>query len=103
MRNAISGDRSLRSFKKAENACRVTPRALAASVTLRPSGLITSSRTISPGWGGSVIGPTPPVGSSVIVDEIDIENSSLFETEDHPSVAGGRHTPEACQITGERV
>jgi hypothetical protein len=43
------------------------------------------------------------VGWSVVVDEIDIEDSSLFETEDDPSVADDGHTPEACQITGERV
>jgi hypothetical protein len=39
----------------------------------------------------------------VLVDEIDIEDVSMFETEDDPPVAGDGHTPDACQITGERV
>ena len=44
IRGAISGDRPLRSFRKADNVCRVTPNALAAAVTLSASGRITSSR-----------------------------------------------------------
>jgi len=36
----------------AERVFRVTPRRFAVSVTVRPSGLIISSRKISPGWVG---------------------------------------------------
>ena len=56
--SAISGDRSLRSFKNADNACRLTPSAAAAAVTLSPNGRITSSRMTSPGCGGFFMGPT---------------------------------------------
>jgi hypothetical protein len=103
IRNAISGDRSLRSFKKADSACRVTPRALAVSVTLSPSGLMTSSRMISPGWGGLLIGLTPPAEPSVVVDEIDIKSSSLLETKDDSLIAGDGHAPETRQVRGESM
>ena len=39
----------------------------------------------------------------MVVDEIDIESSSLFETKDDPPIAGDGHAPETRQITGETM
>ena len=60
---AISGLIDALQLINADSVFRVTPKCFAASVTVKPSGLITSSRKISPGWVGflrSVI-ETPPM------------------------------------------
>jgi len=46
---AISGLNEALQFSNADNVLRVTPKRLAASVTVKPNGLITSSLNISPG------------------------------------------------------
>lgn len=50
-RTAISGLIPVRPFKRLDSVFRLTPRALAASVTLRPNGSRHNVRKISPGWG----------------------------------------------------
>jgi hypothetical protein len=60
---AISGLIDALQLVKADSAFRLTPKRFAASVTVKPRGLITSSRKISPGWVGflmSVI-ESPPL------------------------------------------
>jgi hypothetical protein len=52
---AISGEMPDRPFRMAERVLRLTPRAAAASVTVKPSGRKHSSRNTSPGWGGLCI------------------------------------------------
>jgi hypothetical protein len=52
MRNAISDDSAARSFSSAERAGRVTPSALAASVTERSNASTISLFTNPPGWAG---------------------------------------------------
>ncbi len=54
-RMAISGLIPDRPFSRLDNVLRLTPRAWAASVTLRPNGSRQSVRSISPGWGGLCI------------------------------------------------
>ncbi len=49
---AISGLTPTLPFKRTERVFRVTPRAMAASVTVKFSGFIQNSLMISPGWGG---------------------------------------------------
>lgn len=59
---AISGLINALQLSNADKVFRVTPKRFAVSVTVKPSGLITSSRKISPGWVGflwSVIEITP--------------------------------------------
>jgi hypothetical protein len=50
---------------------------------------------ISPGWGGSFIGLTVV---SVVVDEIDIQGSSLLETENDASVGGDGDAPQLSRL-----
>jgi hypothetical protein len=58
---------------------------------------------ISPGCGGFFIGPTATGTPSVVVGEIDIEGSSLFEAENDASVAGHGDAPKTRQIAGKGV
>src|SRR4029077_10912523 len=50
-RTAISGLMPVRPFNKLDSVLRLTPSALAASVTLTPKGSRHNVRKISPGWG----------------------------------------------------
>jgi hypothetical protein len=52
MRNAISDDSAARSFSNAERTGRVTPGALAASVTESSSASMISLFANPPGWAG---------------------------------------------------
>src|ERR1019366_6771311 len=54
-RTAISTEMAAFSLTRLLSAWRLTPRARAPSVTVRPSGSRHSSRTIRPGWGGFFI------------------------------------------------
>jgi len=49
---AISGLIDALQLINADKVFRVTPKRFAASVTVKPRGLITSSRKTSPGWVG---------------------------------------------------
>jgi hypothetical protein len=49
---AISGLIDALQFSNADSVFRVTPKRFAASVTVKLSGFLTSSRKISPGWVG---------------------------------------------------
>jgi hypothetical protein len=52
---AISGDMPRFSFTNSDNVVRVTPRAAAAFVMLRPKGSMHWRKTKPPGWGGFFI------------------------------------------------
>lgn len=60
-RMATSGLMPVCPFKRLESVFRLTPRAFAASVTLRPHGSKHNVRKISPGWGGLCINITIPL------------------------------------------
>ena len=51
-RSAISGEMAARPLSTRDRAARVTPSCRATSVTVSPSAGSTSSRSVSPGWGG---------------------------------------------------
>jgi len=55
-RIAISGEMPARPLIRFESVARVTPRAFAPSVTVRPSGSRQASLMDRPGWGGSFMG-----------------------------------------------
>src|SRR3989442_4966625 len=67
-RTAISGLIPVRPFNRLESVLRLTPRAWAASVTLKPRGSRHNVRKISPGWGGLCINMTAPLMRVLIVD-----------------------------------
>src|SRR5262245_54130747 len=100
MRIAISHVRAALSFSKDESVGRATPSALAASVTVRPIALITSSRMMAPGCDGFFI-VRAIRGSirSVVIDKVEIVSITAGETEDQPMVACHSQAPEAFQIT----
>ena len=67
-RTAISGLMAARPLIMDESVFRLTPRALAVSVTESPRGSRHKARRISPGWGGLCIA----TGMSVIVLVVDV-------------------------------
>src|SRR5208337_5638954 len=68
---AISGDMPRLPFTSSESVLRVTPRAAAASVIVKPKGSMHWRRTTPPGCGGFFIarGRSPGL---VVIDIIDI-------------------------------
>src|ERR1700704_4465000 len=94
MRSAMSAVREAFSFSKFDNVGRATPRAFAASVTVRPSGSSTSSRMISPGWQGFFM---LMARSSVIVHQVEVVCIAVDEAEDQAPIGGDTDAPEALQ------
>ena len=98
-----------------ERVVRVTPRAAAARVMVKPSGSIHWRRTKPPGWGGFFIGMvrSPSVAilprqsfrgnASMIVEIIYVERIAVSETKDHSPVSPDSNRPRAFHFTLERM
>src|SRR5271169_1171651 len=101
-RRGMSLVRAAFSLSKAESACRPTWSALAACVTVNPSGSITSRRIRPPTCGGFFIGmvQAPPL---MVVNQVNIKGVAFLKSKDHAQVTGDRDAPEAFQVTFERV
>src|SRR3989304_2256064 len=93
-RRAMSLVRAAFSLSKLESACLPTPSALDASVTVSPSGSITSRRMTPPTCGGFFIAilQIPPL---MIVHQIKVKCVTLLEPEDHPPNRGQVAPPPA--------
>src|SRR5450759_3407107 len=96
---AISGDMPRFPCTSSDSVLRVTPRASAAWVMVKPVGSIHSCNTIRPGCGGffMVIGRSP---CSVIIDIINVLRISV-KTEHHPPVGTNGHGVKTCQLALE--
>src|SRR3989304_746391 len=101
-RRAMSLVRAAFSLSKLESACLPTPSALDASVTVSPSGSITSRRITPPTCGGFFIAilQIPPL---MIVHQIKVKCVTLLEPEDHPPVTAHGDAPESFQLTLQRI
>src|SRR6185437_9740938 len=97
----MSGDTPLWPFSRSDSALRVTPRASAAAVTVRPSGFRQSSRMISPGWAGSNISTAASL--LVIIDQVDIDGIGPVELEHEPPVPRHPHRPLSRTIAEQRM
>src|ERR1035438_1015606 len=97
---AISGDMPRFALTSSESVLRVTPRAAAALVMVRPEGSMHSCRTTTPGCGGffMVMGWF----LSVVIDIIDLVRAAI-EAEDHPPVGPDSHGPKAFPLAFERM
>src|ERR1035438_2394757 len=100
-RTAISGEIPRFSLTNSDRVVRVTPRAAAACVMVKPSGSMHWRSTKPPGCGGFFIGivKTP----SVVVDVVDIHGVTFREAENHAPVGANRYRPKAFEITPERM
>src|ERR1039458_130366 len=89
---AISGDMPRFPFTNSESVLRVTPRAAAACVMVKPEGSMHSCNTTRPGCGGffMVMGWF----LSVVIDIIDLVRAAI-EAEDHPPVGTDSYGPQA--------
>src|SRR5437016_5018902 len=98
---AISGDMPRLPFTSSESVLRVTPRASAACVMVKPKGSIHSCNTTMPGWGGFFMG----MDSCLRLVVIDIINVLRFlvKAENHSPVGAYRHRPEAFQCSLKQV
>src|SRR5713226_4198866 len=80
-RNAISALTPARPLRSAENACRVTPKRRAASVTVMPSGKY--SRITSPGCAGlCILRISLVLYFSVIIQIIHFHRALIFKSKD---------------------
>src|ERR1051326_7527515 len=79
---AISGEMPRFPFTSSDRVVRVTPRAAAASVMLRPKGSIHWRNTKPPGCGGFFIGMVRFL--SVGVHIINVEGVGVLKPEHHP-------------------
>src|SRR5450755_209647 len=99
---AISGDIPRFSFTSSESVLRVTPRASAASVIVKPKGSMHWRKTTPPGCGGffMVMARSPCL---VVIDIINVLGVALGKTENHPPVGPNRYRPEAFHPAFERM
>src|ERR1700692_582959 len=98
-RIAIAGLTPDLPFSNSDNALRVTPRPLAATVTEMPSGWRHSSRITSPGCGGLyiAIAGTP----LMIVDVVNVDYFPVLESKDDSPISACRHGPESRKRAGQ--
>jgi hypothetical protein len=82
-RSAISAEMLLLPFTKLFNACRVTPRCFAASITVNSNGSMLSWRQCAQ-MGRVFMRMT--LSPLVIVEQIDVVDFAGCETEDNPPV-----------------
>lgn len=84
-------------FNILESVLRLTPRASAACVTVKPRGSRQSSRKISPGWGGLCIF----IGDLVIVFIIHILDIWTGKLKCNAPVAAYDNRPDSLSISGQ--
>ena len=84
-RMAISGEIPRRMWTRSLRVWRVTPRSLAAAVTVRPKGSRQSCLIESPGCGGFLIAIA--FSSLVIVDQVDVTGVTGLEAKDDAPIA----------------
>src|SRR5579862_7673895 len=89
------------SLTSSESVLRVTPRASAACVMVKPDGSMHSCNTTRPGWGGffMVMGPSP---SLMVIDIINVLRAAV-EAEGNPLVGANGHGPKTLHLAFERV
>src|SRR5437879_7343935 len=90
---AISGEIPRFPFTSSESVLRVTPRASAASVIVKPRGSTHWRKTMPPGCGGFFIVMD---GSTclVVIDIINVLGVALDKTENDPPVSPNGHSPK---------
>src|ERR1039458_1983207 len=97
---AISGDMPRFPFASSESVLRVTPRASAARVMVKPKGSIHSCNTTRPGCGGVFIVMGCCV--SVVIDIITVPRA-IVKAENPPPVGPNVHGPKAFHLAFERM
>src|SRR5262245_59501833 len=87
-------------FTSSESVLRVTPRAAAASVMVKPKGSIHSCSTTRPGCGGFFM----VMGGflSMVIDIINVLRA-VVKAENHPPVGPDSYSPEAFIRALERM
>src|ERR1035441_3153870 len=100
-RTAISGEIPRFSLTSSDIVVRVTPRAAAACVMVKPKGSIHWRSTKPPGCGGFFIGMVQ--APSVVIDIINLQRVALHQAENHPPVGAHRHRPKAFELALERM
>src|SRR5271154_2807577 len=83
-----------------ESVLRVTPRATAASVIVKPEGSMHWRKTTPPGCGGFFM--VMALSPLVVIDIINVLRAAV-EAENHPPVGPNSHGPKSFSLTLERV
>src|ERR1700693_2903970 len=101
IRSAMSGEGADRALSRAERAGRVTPRILAAWVTDRPRGSITSILMNWPGWAGRAIRIRVPLSVIGLIIQVDDFSFARIDSKHGSPVAGDGQAPGSLAVAGK--